>query len=299
MDLALTLQSGQAFRWLRDSQGIWWGAIGADLVTLWQGAPSADLFFNSSRGRRGWPAIRDYLRLDVDLSALYADWMGMGGEVAAAAQTYAGLRILRQDPVECFFAFQCASCNTMVKIGRSVRFLAQRYGGPLPSICALEPPAEVSDALFAFPDIRAIAAADEMELRSARWGYRAPRVLDLARALLNLQAGWLEELRRSSYLDARAALVALPGIGPKVADCICLFSLDKDESVPIDTHVRRAAVALLRPDLATRSLTRRVYDELADAMRSRFGPFAGWAQQYLFMQEADSRRKRRRRSPGE
>jgi N-glycosylase/DNA lyase len=94
--------------------------------------------------------------------------------------------------------------------------------------------------------------------------------------------GWLESLRDVPYRDAHAALTGLFGVGAKLADCICLFALDKDAAVPVDTHVRQIAVELFVPGLAGKSLTPRIYDAIAAAYRDRFGDYAGWAQQYLF-----------------
>jgi 8-oxoguanine DNA-glycosylase Ogg len=170
-----------------------------------------------------------------------------------------------------------------VKIERSVKLLAQRYGKQL-----FVPDSDgcASDLLhYRFPTVEELAAADEQVLRADLWGYRAPRVIDLATRLMAMGNGWLENLREASYEESHAQLAALPGVGPKVADCICLFALDKDQAVPIDTHTRQIAVRLFEQNLAAKSLTARVYTILADSYRSRFGEYAGWAQQYLFFAE--------------
>src|SRR5262249_19911229 len=139
--------------------------------------------------------------------------------------------------------------------------------------------------LYAFPPLETLAAAKEADLRAAGWGFRAPRVPHNAAALCTEEADWLSTLRHIPYPQARSALMRLFGIGAKVADCICLFSLDKDEAVPIDRHIQRIARRLFRPDLDGKTLTPAVYNALADAYRTRFGAYAGWAQQYLFFGE--------------
>ncbi|HEX2172529.1 MAG TPA: hypothetical protein VHL09_08800, partial [Dehalococcoidia bacterium] len=79
----------------------------------------------------------------------------------------------------------------------------------------------------------------------------------------------------------------LPGIGPKIADCICLFGLGFDEAVPIDTHVWAITHELFGTQVPSRTLTPRTYRYLGDLWRDRFGPYAGWAQQYLFQMRRD------------
>lgn len=69
------------------------------------------------------------------------------------------------------------------------------------------------------------------------FGYRARYIHQTARMIVNEHpVGWLNELRNTEYKDAHEALLQLQGVGPKVADCVCLMSLDKTEAVPVDTH---------------------------------------------------------------
>ena len=300
LDLSATLSSGQSFRWRRDVTGIWWGVVGQMIMALWQkDGGSSDSLYWQTFPRTGQRAlVEDYFRLDVPLDALYSSWIQAEPRMREVVSMYRGLRILRQPSVECFFGFQCATCNTVVKIERTVHRLATRYGlqldlmgetsdpfdsvpgdGPPP----LFPPLEVALPFYSFPDLDALADADESDLRADLWGFRAPRVIALARRLRELGANWLPGLRGAPYLEAKTALVALDGIGQKVADCICLFCLDMDEAVPVDTHVRKTACRLFLPELQEKSLTPRVYAAIASAYQERFGSYAGWAQQYLFL----------------
>lgn len=283
--LAATLASGQSFRWQQDAFGVWWGVVGETVIAARQAEaePNSPLFWQTFPQPNRRALVRDYFRLDVSLPALYRDWIAAEPHMEAAIAAFRGLRILRQPPVECFFAFQCATCNTVVKIERSVRKLAQRYGAIVPF--APEQPAPFSVPFHAFPTVAALAAADEQALRADLWGYRAPRVIALARHLRTLPPDWLISLRSRPAAEIQMELVALHGIGAKIADCISLFALDKDEVAPIDTHTRQIAVRLFRPDLASSSLTPRVYAALREEYHSRFGAYAGWAQQYLFFAE--------------
>ena len=291
LHLSATLASGQNFRWRQDTQGLWWGAVENTVAACWQqsGRPDSPLFWQTFPQADQRALVRDYFRLDVDLIRLYADWSRSEPRMADAVTAFRGLRLLRQPPRECLFAFQCAACNTVVKIERSVTHLAAHYGEPIRTGLSTMPTfpnviVPITD-FYAFPTLAALAHADESVLRAGLWGYRARRVIALARHLQTLSPDWLGNLRAAPYPDAHAALTALFGIGAKLADCICLFSLDKDGAVPIDTHIRQIAVRLFAPDLDGKSLTPRVYAALANAYHTRFGPYAGWAQQYLFFAE--------------
>ena len=76
----------------------------------------------------------------------------------------------------------------------------------------------------------------EQKLRELGFGYRAKYIAAAAKIVDERGEGWLEGLRKIEYRDAHEALLELPGVGPKVADCVCLMSLDKAEAVPVDTH---------------------------------------------------------------
>ena len=107
--------------------------------------------------------------------------------------------------------------------------------------------------------------------------------MKVAKQLEERGPGWAMSLRDMPYEQAHTELVKLNGIGAKIADCVCLFSLDKTEAVPVDTHVWQLAKDLYFPDWAERkSLTEAAYNTVADAFRDRFGDLAGYAQNFLF-----------------
>ncbi len=103
---------------------------------------------------------------------------------------------------------------------------------------------------------------------------------------------WLFGLRQAPYAEAKAALLTLPGIGEKIADCVCLFSLDKDEAIPVDTHIRKITNRTYFSEApAAKTLTKAAYARIGDHLRAQFGPMAGWAQQYLFFHDLISEGK--------
>ncbi|XP_069499352.1 N-glycosylase/DNA lyase isoform X2 [Ambystoma mexicanum] len=220
----------------------------------------------------------DYFQLNINLVNLYKQWSASDPHFEQVAHTFPGVRILRQDPTECLFSFICTSNNHISRITGMIERLCQAFGERLCQLDAVE--------YYTFPSLEALAAdGAEGRLRDLGFGYRAKFITQSARAILEGPgADWLHSLRSTPYEEAKAALCALPGVGPKVADCVCLMALDKPGAVPIDTHVWQIAKRDYLPELGagSKSLTDRVYNEIGSFFETLWGPYAGWTHSVLF-----------------
>ena len=150
-------------------------------------------------------------------------------------------------------------------------------------------PGEPLGAFFAFPTVDQLLAASEDQLREMGFGYRAKFIAGTAQ-VLSLKPGgaalYLKNLRENTpYREAQLALTELPGVGPKVAACACLFSLDKHQAIPVDTHVWQLAVEHYTPDLEGKTLTPKIMAKVEDTIVGVFGDYAGWAHNTLFVAE--------------
>jgi N-glycosylase/DNA lyase len=195
------------------------------------------------------------------------------------------VRILRQDPFECLISFVCSSNNNISRIAQMVDALRAAYGARLGE---LPPELSLGRAFHAFPSAPALAGAAPDALRALGVGYRAPFIQGTAAGVVGLGGeGALAALRAAPRLAAQAALLAFPGVGLKVADCVALFSLDQADALPVDTHVWAIACRDLDPTLrAARSITPAVYARVGDLFRARYsGGHAGWAHSVLFTAE--------------
>lgn len=137
---------------------------------------------------------------------------------------------------------------------------------------------------YNFPDVKSLAPAKiEDHLRQLSFGYRAKYIQKSAEEILakgNLE--WCRKLCQLDYKAAHRELLTLTGIGPKVADCICLMSLNHLQAIPVDTHVFQIARHYL-PHLAKcKTVSGKMYGEIGDKFREIYGPKAGWAQTVLF-----------------
>lgn len=108
-----------------------------------------------------------------------------------------------------------------------------------------------------YPSWQAIAEAPEDELVATIQNgglaqQKAPRIQAILRAVEERSPSWdLRFLEELPLEDARAWLRALPGVGPKTAACVLLFSLGRP-ALPVDTHVERVSKRLgLIPQKAT------------------------------------------------
>ncbi|KAJ8016147.1 hypothetical protein DPEC_G00004170 [Dallia pectoralis] len=234
---------------------------------------------SSSPDEKEEELLRDYFQLAVKLGDLYREWGAADPHFKHIANIFTGVRMLRQDPTECLFSFICTSNNHISRIHGMVERLCQSLGAPL---CQLD-----QTSYHDFPSLSALADSSvEVRLRDLGFGYRAKFLQQSASHILDSHGGpqWLQELRTAPYLQAQKALRTLPGVGPKVADCVCLMSLDKASVVPVDTHVWQIAKRDYRCAIGAgqKSLTDKVHQEIGDFFRQLWGPYAGWAQSVLF-----------------
>lgn len=226
-------------------------------------------------------ALEDYFQLAVDLSSLYSLWSRADPRMSLLTTHLPSMRVLRQDPWECLLSFICSSNNNIPRIIGMLDKIREAYGQQLAVVDGRP--------YYSFPTPATLAEAEEGALRALGCGYRAKyikaaaaRVRDMGgqQALLTLRSRPLEEVR--------AALQQFEGVGPKVADCVALFSCDQPAGIPVDTHVWAIACCYYDKEgtlAACKSLTPTVYDRVGSIFRSRYGSHAGWAHCLLFAAE--------------
>ncbi|KAM4737798.1 N-glycosylase/DNA lyase isoform 1-T2 [Anableps anableps] len=301
--LDLTLACGQTFRWRETAEGHWTGVIGGRVWTLTQTEDTLWYYVYTNQDRPGGKnkpekkdslkiesgtapqhseveaeMLRDFFQLHVKLGDLYREWGAADCHFKEISDIFTGVRMLRQDPTECLFSFICTSNNHISRIQGMVERLCQALGSPL---CQLD-----QTSYHDFPTLSTLADSGvEERLRDLGFGYRARFLQQSAKQILDTHGlQWLDGLRSIPYLEARDALRTLPGVGAKVADCVCLMSLDKHEAVPVDTHVWQIAKRDYKytADNGQKTLTEKIHRDIGDFFRRLWGPYAGWAHSVLF-----------------
>jgi N-glycosylase/DNA lyase len=264
-DMGLSLLCGQAFRWRPIEEGGYRGVVAGTVVDIWQ--KGREVRWESGPKPFTRDQVVSYFRLDDDLEAIRESISDPS--VDGAFSTYPGLRIIRQEPWETLISFVISQVNNVPRISKTVDALAMHYGDHL------------GDGLSAsFPLPEQLARADDNALRLLGLGYRAPHIVQISNAFNDGQL-FLEPLKYVPYEEARARLMELQGVGPKVADCCLLFSLDHLEAFPVDRWVMRAVEEWydLRSGMSQEAIW--------DWARQRFGAYAGYAGQYLFHSRRD------------
>nr|WP_294490832.1 DNA glycosylase [uncultured Mediterraneibacter sp.] len=175
-----------------------------------------------------------FWRRYFDLDASYSDYIGRIDKrdeyLREAAAFGDGIRILRQDIWEMIVTFILSQQNNIPRIKGLIRAISERYGQRRES--------DEGRVYYTFPDARSLSLASEEELRGLKLGYRSKYICKTAEMIA---AGTLDlkSLEEMDYQNARRELMRLPGIGGKVADCICLFALHKMDAFPVDTHINK------------------------------------------------------------
>lgn len=259
-DLAGTLECGQAFRWERGRDGWFNGIVGGRRLRVRQVGDALE-----------GDVDPHYFALDVPLAKVVATFPD-DGVLQGAVKRHWGLRVLRQDPWETLVSFIASSTKQIVQIRQIVAALACRLGRD-----------------EAFPSFDVIARATHRQLIECKLGFRAKYLLAAAQ-MIDRGEVHLAELPAMEFERALEELIKLPGVGEKIAACTLLFSCGHDEAFPIDVWVERSLRRLYFND---KKVTAK---QLRDFTRSHFGPYAGWAQQYLFFQERTSGRPLTRNS---
>jgi N-glycosylase/DNA lyase len=290
--LEFTLESGQLFRWER--RGEWWyGVVGSSALKMKQEGDV--LRCSSSSDSVDSAFITRYFRLDEDLGHVLAK-ISKDRKMTRAVQKFYGMRLARQDPWECLASFVLATNANIPRIKKMVATVCEKYGETLEF---------EGEPYHAFPPAETLASAHASDLRGCGLGYRAPFLRHVASAVSDGKVDFAT-VASLEYEQARKELLRdlfgeklLLGVGPKVADCVLLYSCGKDEAFPIDVWIARALAKsyprMLETALRSRlardgklKLSPRDYDRISNSARKRFGAYSGYAQQYLYVSARDA-----------
>ncbi len=269
-DLEKTLESGQVFHWQKVGDGFF-GAIGdlpvhveqrGNVLTVRDGEAARS-------PRRPLPGIvARYFALDHPLAEI-CDSFPKDPVMNAARKFCHGLRIIRQPKWECLATFICSSMKQVAHIRQISLALRKRFGEQR----------TIGDQLvYTFVSPQRLAQASEKELLDCKLGYRAKNLRATARLVNSGQAD-LEAWSALSDAELRKQLCALPGVGPKIANCVMLFGYERLRAFPIDVWIER----VLRQHYFSRR-RKMSAQRLRQFSETYFGEHGGYAQQYLFHQ---------------
>ncbi|MEL7608209.1 MAG: DNA glycosylase [Bacillota bacterium] len=248
---------GQAFRWLPSDEGGYSGVVMGRLAELAQNGDKLTIRPCGPEDLSFWVT---YLDLERDYGPI-EETLSQNARLEECLLASSGIRIFRQEPFETLISFILSANNNVGRISGTVEAISRRCGRPL------------AGGRYAFPTPAQLCKMTDEELRACGAGYRAPFIAATARIVA--EGFDLDSLRLEPTERARKALAELPGVGPKVADCVLLFSLGHCAAFPMDVWMKRAARVFLadgkEPEKA----------RVQEWIRS-FGQNAGIVQQYIF-----------------
>ncbi len=258
------MECGQSFRW-QPINDWYYGVVEGRQLKIRQ--ENQTLIVESSADEAEdqlETCLRHYLDLNRNLSAIL-DAVDIDPFIHRSIETFRGMRILNQEVWECLASFILSQNNNVPRIKGIIRTISTRFGEKI----ALD---DLVD--YSFPTPQALAEAGVETLYACGLGYRAPYLWTVSSAIAAGEFE-LEALKSLPYAEAKQQLISFKGIGEKVADCICLFSLGHVQALPVDVWVKRIIEQLYLKRKAS-------IREIRQFAEGYFGEYLGYAQQYLF-----------------
>ena len=272
IDIETTINSGQVFLWNK-IEDQWIGVDGQDILILKQSPFRA----------RSTGSISNFFREDDNLEKILSN-ISRDQIVRKAIKQSSGLRLMRQDPFQCYISFICSSNSSIQNIKSMLENLCKKFGTKR----------EVNGyKLHTFPKPEILAKASMKDLIDCKLGFRAKYVKEASQAVNSGKIDFAQ-LKKTDYFTALESLKKILGIGNKVADCILLFSLDKIEAFPIDRWTQRILLKYYKKNfdnVTEKPVTEKKYEKLHEEIVKYFGPYAGYSQQFLFKMERDLNKK--------
>ncbi len=274
-DVEKTFDCGQCFRFNKvenSSHSSEYAGVAFGRYVSFAGDGSTLYIYNSDMEdfERIW---RPFLCIDMEYEAINREILEhAGGTVMDSAMVYGrGIRILKQDPCEAVISFIISQNNNIPRIKKIIESLSEHCGE---KIDVPEEMAEHMSAVggaYAFPTLEALEALGESGLLELKTGFRAKYIYDAVKKLLGGELSLEGAARAESTAECIESLCGVKGIGLKVASCAALFGMARYDAFPVDVWMRRVAEKYFPEDKS--------FDG------SRFGRYAGIAQQYLFYYE--------------
>ncbi len=272
VNLDQTINSGQVFLWKKIDKK-WFGIDGERVLIL----------EDFQKFEKNLEYEFNFLRLDDEFEIISKD-LKNDKIVRKALKLFPGLRLLRQDPFQCYISFIVSSNSNIPNIKSSLQKLCKTFGK-----------SKMVDGkeFFLFPEPSDLANASVLDIKKCGLGYRAKAVKTASLTVVNGKIDF-DFLKKIDYHAAKEELIKVFGIGNKVADCILLFSLEKLEAFPLDRWMLRILQKYYSKEfqISTKTITEKTYDQLHENIVEHFGSYAGYAQQFLFKMERDIYKKK-------
>ena len=268
-------ECGQCFRWDEEPDGSYTGIVKDNVINVKK--VDNTVYFTSLGADNLKNLVDDYFDLGRDYEKIKETLSEIDEYLENSIRYGNGIRILNQDLWETIISFIISANNNIPRIKGIINRISMKYGNKIEWN---------GKEYYTFPTVENLAKATVEDLRNLGLGFRDVRVYETTHKILNKEVD-LEKLHQEPDTQkVRDTLLTLSGVGPKVADCILLFStLKRFDVFPIDVWVRRVMNELYIKNEDETKVNKREIEKLA---KEKYGDLEGLAQQYLFYWKRDT-----------
>lgn len=260
---------GQCFRWNKETDGSYTGVFGNNVINV--SKQGNNVIFKGICEEDIETTCKKYFDLDRDYEKIKDKLSKIDEHMKKSIEYGSGIRILNQDLWETIISFIISANNNIPRIKGIIERISKKYGNEI---------IYNEKSYYTFPTVEQLSNATVEDLRSLGLGFRDVRVYETTHMILNKKVDLKELEQEKDFNKVRETLLTLSGVGPKVADCILLFStLKRWEAFPIDVWVRRVMNELYIQNEDETKVNKTQIEKIA---KEKFGNLAGIAQQYLF-----------------
>ena len=262
-------ECGQCFRWNEQQDGSYIGVFGSNVINVKK--ENNEIIFKGICQNDIEKTIREYFDLNRNYEEIKQKLAQIDDNMKTSIEYGKGIRILNQELWETIISFIISANNNIPRIKGIIERLSKKYGNEIEYN---------GNKYYTFPTPEQLKNVTVEEYRKLGLGFRDVRLYETTKMILEKQVD-LDELRKNENTNqVREGLLKLSGVGPKVADCILLFSdLKRFDVFPIDVWVRRVMNDLYIKQEDETKVSKKQIEKIA---QEKFGELAGLAQQYLF-----------------
>lgn len=268
-------ECGQCFRWDEEEDGSYTGIVKNNVINVKK--VDNDIHFFSLGADNLEKLVIDYFDLTRNYEEIKNKLSKIDEYLKNSIEYGSGIRILNQDLWETIISFIISANNNIPRIKGIINRISQKYGERIEW---------KGKDYYTFPTVENLAKASVEDLRNLGLGFRDVRVYETTHKILDKEVDLDELHKEQNTQKVRDILLTLSGVGPKVADCILLFStLKRFDVFPIDVWVRRVMNELYIKNADETKVNKKEIEKLA---REKYGVLEGLAQQYLFYWKRDT-----------
>ena len=266
-------ECGQCFRWNKQGDNTYLGVAEKYVIRLEK--KNKDIIFKGNKTKNSkFKNLEEFVEYYFDLNTDYSKYKEKLSKVDnyldESIKFGEGIRILKQDVWECIISFIISANNNIPRIKKIIERIALNYGEKIEF---------EGNTYYTFPTPEELSKASVEDLRNLGTGFRDKRIYNTTQIILSNEK-YIENLKQmKTTKQMKKELLKLDGVGPKVADCILLFSLQRFDAFPIDVWVRRVMNDLYIHNEDENKVNKKMIQKLAE---EKFLGIPGIAQQYLF-----------------